>query len=215
APTPPAEPLAAQDISSALMQLLGRDAALRFLELTGFPRRAVATLDNLARDHAPVMAWPVVPTPGRFSVAGDPASATLAPDNAQRYAAFVRFVDGIDPKQAVDVYRRMYPVLQREYRDLGFTDRTLHTRLFEVINLLLATPEPAQPPRLTLVQVNGPVPSTQPWTRYEFEDPALQRLTAGQKMMLRVGPEHRRVLKAKLEAIRQELLRTSTSAARP
>jgi hypothetical protein len=208
-----AEMVKPDEIPNALVDLLGREAVLRFLSTTDFPRKAVATLDNLARDHAPVPAWPVVPAPGRFAVAGDGAALDISADNARRYRPFVAFVESIDPAQAVDLYRRMYPVLQQAWRDLGFTNRTLHARLFEVIDVLLATPEPAQPPKVTLVEVKGTVASTQPWTRYEYEDPALQRLTAGQKMLLRMGPDNRKVLKAKLQQVREQLLRVSTETA--
>jgi hypothetical protein len=209
------EVVKADDIPGALAQLLGREAVLKFLATTDFPRKAVATLDNLGRDHAPASAWPVVPAPGRFTAAGNGASLDIASDNAARYRPFVALVQSIDAAQAVDLYRRMYPVLQQAYRDLGFTKRPLHARMFEVIDLLLATPEPSQPPKVTLTEVKGTVPSTQPWTRYEYEDPALQRLTAGQKMLLRVGPDNRKVLKAKLEQLRQQLLRVSTETTRP
>jgi hypothetical protein len=209
------EVLKADDIPGALARLLGREAVLKFLATTDFPRKAVATLDNLGRDHAPVSAWPVVPAPGRFVAAGNGGSLDIAPDNAARYRPFVAFVQSIDAAQAVDLYRRMYPVLQQAYRDLGFTKRPLHARMFEVIDVLLATPEPSQPPKVTLTEVKGTVPSTQPWTRYEYEDPALQRLTAGQKILLRVGPDNRKVLKAKLEQLRQQLLQVSTETTRP
>lgn len=203
------------DITAALTRLLGRDAVLKFLETTDFPRRAVATLDNLGREHAPVTAWPVQPAPARFLTEGEGESQVIAARNAARYAPFVAFVDSIDAAQAVDLYRRMYPVLQQAYRDQGFANRTLHERMFEVIDLLLATPEPAQPPRITLTEVKGPIPSARPWVRYEYVDPSLQRLAAGQKMLLRVGPDHRKVLKAKLRALRQQLLQASTETSRP
>ena len=211
----PAEVLPANEFAGALEQFFGRDRVLRFLMTTDFPRKAVATMDNLGREHAPVAAWPVVPTPGRFQTDGAGPSAAVAAQNAGRYRPFVAFVESIDSAGAVNLYRRMYPVLQQAYRDLGFSDRSLHTRLFEVINLLLATPEPAQPPKVTLTEVKGPIPSTQPWTRYEYADPEFQQLTSGQKILLRVGPENRQVLKAKLREIRDELLRASTEATRP
>jgi hypothetical protein len=208
-PAEPATLLSARDITSALMQLLGREAVLRHVVTTDFPRMAVATLDNLGRDHAPVVAWPVVPASGRFATTSSGTAQVIAPDNAARYRPLVSWFGSIDAAQAVDLYRRMYPVLQREYRELGFGDRQLHARLLEVIDLLLATPEPQQPLQVTLTEVKGPVPSMRPWTRYEFADPALQRLTSGQKMLLRVGPDNRKVLKAKLEDIRRQLLAVS------
>jgi hypothetical protein len=43
--------------------------------------------------------------------------------------------------------------------------------------------------------------------RYEFADPALESLTSGQKILLRVGPVNERRLKEKLAQIRTELAR--------
>lgn len=220
-PEPPAlvpaaaeHPVEAEDIASALTRMLGRDAVLKFLDTTDFPRRFVATLDSLGREHAPQSVWPVQPTPGRFVTAGEGDATTVAAENGLRYAPFVAFVGSVDAAQAVDLYQRMYPVLERAYRDLGFPDRPLNARVFEVIDLLLATPEPTQPPKVTLTEVKGPIAAPRPWTRYEYDDPSYQRLAAGQKMLLRMGPDNRKVLKAKLRQLRQELLRVSTVPAR-
>lgn len=213
---PEGELLQPGEIGAALTALLGRDAVLRFLETTDFPRRAVATLDALGRDHAPVAAWPVLPAPDRFVVEPAGEATVVVRDNAARHAAFVAFVRGIDAAQAVGLYRRMSPVLQQAYRDLGFGGRSLNDRVLEVIALLLATPEPPEPLEVVLTEVKGPIKSIRPWTRYEFADPELQELAAGQKILLRVGPENRRLLKAKLQELRTHLLQASQpAAARP
>ena len=214
-PAPEDSLVKAQDVGAALAQLLGRDAVLKFLEATDFPRRFVATLDNLGREHAPVAVWPVQPPPGRFLVQGSGASQTMAAENALRYGPFVAFAGSVNAAQAVDLYRRMYPVLEQSWRELGFKDQSLHTRVFEVIDLLLATPETTQAPTLTLTEVKGPIASARPWTRYEYADARLQRLSAGQKILVRMGPDNRKVLKAKLRDLRQELLRVSIEPAKP
>lgn len=208
-------PVKADDIAAALTTLLGRESVLKFLETTDFPRRFVATLDSLGREHAPLAAWPVQPTPGRFLTTGEGDATSVAAGNDLRYAPFVAFVDSVDAARAVDLYRRMYPVLEQAYRDLGFPRRPLNARVFEVIDLLLATPEPAQPPKVTLTEVKGPIAAPRPWTRYEYQDARYQQLAAGQKMLLRMGADNRKVLKAKLRQLRQELLEVSTEPARP
>ncbi len=214
---PPAadEVVKAQDVTAALTQLLGRDAVLKFLETTDFPRKFAATLDNLGREHAPVPVWPVQPPAGRFIVSTQGGAQVVAAENSLRYSPFVAFAGSVNSAQAVGLYRRMYPVLDQAWRELGFANRSLHARMFEVIDLLLATPEPAQPPRLTLTEVKGPIASARPWTRYEFDDPKLQGLSSGQKMLLRMGPDNRKVLKTKLQELRTELLRVSIEPARP
>jgi hypothetical protein len=45
-----------------------------------------------------------------------------------------------------------------------------------------------------------------PKVLYEFEDPALEDLSAGRKIMLRIGPENASAMKAKLREIRRELV---------
>jgi hypothetical protein len=64
---------------------------------------------------------------------------------------------------------------------------------------------PDAPLRLTLTEIKGPIPSQRPWVHYEFADPALQQLSAGQKMLLRMGPVNERRMKAKLLDIRSRL----------
>ena len=66
--------------------------------------------------------------------------------------------------------------------------------LVEVIDHLLATPDVTEP--LVLVQ---------PRVLYEFADPTLQNLSAGQKILLRMGAENRQQAKAKLREIRQAI----------
>jgi hypothetical protein len=78
---------------------------------------------------------------------------------------------------------------------LGYPDKYFNDRAIEVIDHLLATPE-----------VEGPLNLVQPRVLYEFADPKLERLSAGQKILLRMGPDHRLKLKAKLREIRHALV---------
>ncbi len=105
------------------------------------------------------------------------------------------------------MYRRYYPLFQRAYQELGYPNAYFNDRVVAVIDQLLATPEPGTPPTLRLTEVKGEVASTQPWTRYEFTDPALQALPAGSKMLLRMGPQHASKLKAQLRSLRAEIAR--------
>jgi hypothetical protein len=200
-------PMSADDVEPALVGLLGKHAVATLLQTGDFPRRAVATLDNLGRAHAPSPAWPVQPTPGRFTVDEGSRPATIAPANSARYTPFVQMAGAVDASRAVALYRRMYPLLQQAYRELGFGDRYLNDRVVEVIDLLLATPQPQGPPEVELIEVKGPVPSQQPWVRWRYVDPQLEGLSSGQKILLRVGPDNERRLKRKLAELREQLVR--------
>lgn len=191
-------------MQAALTELLGKKNVLTFLQLDGFARRVVATVDNLGREHAPPMVWPVNPTPGRFSTRGQAATGeTIHPDNSQRYTPFVLFVEAVDTAQAVKLYVRLYPLFQQAYEELGFPKRYFNDRLVAVIDQLLAAPVQDGPVAVSLVEVKGPVPSERPWVRYEFTDPKLETLSAGQKMLIRMGPVNHRRLRAKLLEVRK------------
>lgn len=204
APTPlPA--LADSDamVDDALGQLLGRSGVMAFLVGDGFVRRAVVTVDNLARPMAASRLWPVQATPGKLQriVAGD--AELIAPDNGKRYEPFVAFVASVEPTRAAALYRRLYPLFQQAYVELGYPKGHFNDRLVEVIDHLMAAPEPARPPAVKLVDVKGEVPSTRPWVRYEYADPALESLSAGQKIMVRVGIDNERRLKGWLAGLRR------------
>src|SRR5574337_297337 len=202
--------VASSGIAAALDDLLGKKAVRTFLQVDDFARRFVATVDNLGRSYAPASVWPVNPAPGRFTVTKrSDGSTVISESNSRRYTTLILLAESVDTKKAVDLYIRMYPLLQHTYQDLGFPKGYFNDRLIQVIDLLLASPDPASPVEVQLTDVKGPQPSVMPWVRYEFADPALQSLTSGQKIMVRVGPANERRLKAKLRELRKELLSRS------
>ncbi len=191
-------------VTERLSQLMGRKNVLTFLQLDGFVRRAVATVDNLARSQASTTRWPVVPTPQRFTTRKSADGVeTIHPDNSRRYAPFVKLVESVDATQAVALYRGLYPLFQQAYEELGFPGRYFNDRLVQVLDHLIATPVPTAPLTVTLVEVKGTVASLRPWVRYELADPALESMSAGRKILLRVGPEQQRRLQAKLVELRR------------
>jgi len=60
---------------------------------------------------------------------------------------------------------------------------------------------------VTLTDVKGPIPSEQPWVRYEYVDPALEALSAGQKILLRSGEVNQRRLVGWLRQFRAQIAR--------
>ena len=205
-PLPPPDQADAY-VADALTELLGRKPVLSFLSTDGFVARLVATVDNLDRPFAAARRWPVNPPPARFQTTPGADATLIGADNAKRYAPFVQFVAAVNSAQAVALYRRLYPLFQHAYEELGYPGKYFNDRLVQVIDHLLATPEPAGPLQVRLTDVKGPIPSTTPWLRYEFVDPALEARSAGQKILLRMGPAHTRQLKAKLAEVRALIVR--------
>jgi len=204
-PSSPAD--ADKFVADALMRLAGRKDVQAFLQLDGFVRRAVATVDNLGRTQATSRLWPVQPTPGRFSVVNRTDGAYMSDMNAERYMPFVRFASGVDAGQAAALYVRLYPLFQRSYEELGYPGRHFNDRVVDVIDSLLEAPDLGAPPKLKLTQVQGPIPDARPWLRYEFDDPALEARPAGQKMLMRMGSRNQRLLKDKLREFRARIVK--------
>lgn len=192
-------------LQRALVEWLGSKPVASMLQTDEFVRRVVTTVDNLGRDHAAPALWPVVPSQGRFTVQRSGDAERIAPANTARYDAFVAFATSIDVARAAALYRSFYPLFQLAYQDLGYPRSYFNDRLVDVIDLLLAAPEPAAPPAVRLTEVKGPIPSTRPWVRYEFVDPAFEELPAGSKMLIRVGLAHERALKTQLRAFRARI----------
>jgi hypothetical protein len=105
------------------------------------------------------------------------------------------------------MYARLYPLFQQAYEEQGYPGKYFNDRVVEVIDQLLATPELSEPIKLTLTHVQGPIQSSQPWLRYEFDDPDLEARPAGQKILLRMGRGNADLLKNKLREFRERIVK--------
>ncbi|MBI5460909.1 MAG: DUF3014 domain-containing protein [Gammaproteobacteria bacterium] len=199
-PDTPVEPLPTLNDSAAAMtevftDLLGADAMRALFNPDEIVRRFVLTIDTLPNKKLPRQQLLVKRVAGPFLVADEGGQRVIGPDNAARYAPYVQLAMRIDAKQLVGVYVRFYPLFQEAYAELGTPNAYFNDRLVEVIDHLLATPTVAEPIRLV-----------QPKVFYEYADPALERLSAGQKILLRMGSANAGQIKEKLREIRRALI---------
>lgn len=206
-PVPAASAASAQATSfeDALSALFGRGPVATLFRTDDFARRFVATVDNLGRSAAPAGVWPVNPAKGRFELASSGGHAIIGPDNGLRYTSYVLLLERVDLARAVQFYSALYPELQRAYEELGFPHGYFNDRFVAVLDQLLATPEVVAPLRVHRPVINGSEQPTRPWVLYEFDDPALQSLSAGQRTLLRMGSVNERRVKVRLAELRRLL----------
>jgi Protein of unknown function (DUF3014) len=178
----------------AAAKLFGQNLE-KFFNLQDVIHRVVATVDNLPLEQAPLQLMPVKPVPGWLATTGEGEELRLSPENAARYRPYVRLAESVPAGPLVAVYVRFYPLFQEQYEKLGYPGKYFNDRLVQVIDHLLATPE-----------VKGPVLLTQTNVLYQFADPNLERLSAGQKILLRMGAENAAKVKTKLKEIRSALV---------
>jgi hypothetical protein len=201
----------APGLAEALIALSGTPSVASLLRTEDFAHRFVATVDNLGRESAPAGVWPVNPAKGRFQAADTANGTVVQADNALRYAPYVLLLEQVDLRKAVRIYAQHYPALQREYEQLGLPQPYFNDRFIAVLDQLLATPEVAAPVHVHLPTIIGTAP-TRPWLLYEFDDPALRSLSAGQRILLRMGTVNERRVKARLAELRRLLAADNTGA---
>jgi len=191
-------------LEEALIELFGRKSVAALFRTDEFERRFVATVDNLGRSSAPASAWPMNTVKGRFEVADTGKGEVIQADNSLRYVPYVLLLEQLDLREAAQTYARLYPELQREYEALGFPHSYFNDRFIEVLDQLLATPDVTTALHVHRPRIDGPQPA-RPWLLYEFDDPALQSLSAGQRTLLRMGPVNERRVKVRLAELRRLL----------
>jgi hypothetical protein len=158
-------------------------------------RNLVVTIDNVPRQQLALNQRPIQPPAGDFATAGPEDAIVLAPENFARYEPFVALVSNIDAKTLVSFYRGLQPLFQQAYEELGHPDASFDTRLTEVIEHLLQTPTP-----------RGQIALVRPSVLYQYADERLEKLSAGQKLLIRMGVDNATVIKGKLREIQAELL---------
>ncbi|HKU87817.1 MAG TPA: DUF3014 domain-containing protein [Casimicrobiaceae bacterium] len=156
--------------------------------------RFVATIDNLPRQTVSLSRMAVKPIGGSVDTTQTDGRILLRADNATRYQPYLTVMEQVDTQKLVQAYVRYYPLFQKAYRELGYPNGYFNDRLVEVIDHLLAAPD-----------VPAPIALVQPKVLYEFADPALENRSAGQKMLMRMGPVNEARVKTKLRDVRRAL----------
>ena len=189
----PLPPLEASDepLHESLADLFGAKSVDELFRPEMLVRHIVVSIDNLPRKHLAVELRPTKNLPGRFAVTGDERAATIDPSNYQRYAPYVHLLQGLNTQQFTTTYFHYYPLFQQAYEGLGYPNGYFNDRLVATIDDALAAPD-----------VHGPVAMVRPNVMYQYADPKIEALSAGQKLLVRMGPDNEAIVKAKLRELR-------------
>lgn len=189
-------------VLSALTQLRG-EGLIELLVPQELVRKFVLAVNNLSEGKVIHEYRPVVSPPPPFIVEkytvmieGEAVEQErVSARNFQRYEHYVTTLGLIDSDAAVAVYRRFYPLLEEAFRELGLKKPNFHSVLIAAIDNLLAAPDG-----------QTDLPLVRPKVFYQYADPALEQLPQTHKLMLRMGPENARSVKASLRQLRARLV---------
>ncbi len=196
--TPDAPPLPAlessdDEVRASLSDVLP-PAAQSALAPTELLRRIAVMADSfgrgkLLRDRLPMPA----PT-GKMQVTERDDRIFLAPENFSRYNALTDMVAGVDADATARWFGRYEPLLQQAWGELGTNGGSVRGALIAGLDLLLAAPD-----------LEGEIELVQPAVFYKYADPELESLADVQKLLIRVGPGNRTVIKERARRLRDAL----------
>jgi hypothetical protein len=168
---------------------------MQLLVMDHFIPRLVVTIDNLPMKKLPQAHLALKSPKGRFLVSGTTEAPQTSRRNHKRYEPYVKLLESLEPELVISIYKHYYPLFQEAYKQLGYRNAYFNDRLIQVLDHLQETPSPAEPLSLS-----------QPAILYTYSEPALEKLSSGQKVLLRMGPENRQRALKVLADYRQKLI---------
>lgn len=201
-PEPPAPavelpPLDQMDpfIRGLLGALSARPELARYLATDDLVRHLAVTIDRVSRGVSPAGELGMIAPAQSYVVVNRQGRAFVDPAGYRRYDGIAATITSLDMGAVATAYRTIQPRLNEAYRTVARPGGDIDRAVADGLALLLATPIP--PESAALRFGDGP--------NYVYEDPMLEGLQPAQKHLLRMGPEHARAVKAKLEELRTAL----------
>jgi hypothetical protein len=191
----PTEPLPELDLSDAFVRTVAREISrhpsfARWLAQEDLIRLFVASVDNIAEGVSPRRHVAFMRPKGRFLHLGSESDIRVDPAGYRRYDRIADVISSLDAEGCAALYRRVEPLIQRSYHELGYPGLDFDDRLGQAIAEVLAVPVTPEAPAL----VEGVL-------GYEFAEPELEALSDAQKHLLRMGPKNVRRIQSKLREL--------------
>ena len=160
-------------------------------------RRIAVMAESFGRGKLLRDRLPIPPPAGKMQVIERNDRIYLAPGNFGRYDALTDTVAALDANALAGWFNRYEPLLQQAWGELGTDGGTVRGALIAGLELMLAAPD-----------LEGEIELVQPAVFYKYADPALESLADAQKLLIRVGPGNRAVIKDRARRLRDALART-------
>jgi hypothetical protein len=187
------------DLSDALVRelvggLSSRPELAAWLATDGLIRNFVASVDAIANGAVPSAQLRRLAPTRPFAVSARGANSVIDPRSYERYDGFAATVDALDADALARTYATLRPRLQEAYRELGYPEGNIDSAVERAIGRLLDTP-----------LVDREIAVQRVAVFHQFVDPRIERLSAAQKQLLRMGPRNQQLIQEKLRAIGRAL----------
>lgn len=180
------EQLAAAGANSTLAKLTSNDHPVDL---------SAALIDGLGKGNILRKMVPLDRPKQAFSVEREGDTLYMDPDSYKRYDRYTDAITALNTTVLVETFHTLRPLYQQAYEELGLDPEDFDNAIIRTLDMVLATPELAEPIALKPKSVV-----------YVYADPALESLPALQKQLLRMGPDNLRRIKQQARVLREGLL---------
>ena len=163
-------------------------------------RSFVVSVDKIAVGSSPAKELKPAAPQGKFQTLGSGRTLRIDPASYDRYNSLANAVDAIDPDGAARAYRRLRPLMQQAFDELGYVNLPFDERLARALGQLVDVPVPEGDVMLEATSVT-----------FQYADPELEALSPAQKHLLRMGPHNMRLVQTKLRAFARAAGLTQTA----
>jgi hypothetical protein len=178
-------------VRGLVKELTSNPAVAAWLATKNLIRNFTVVVTNIAAGEPAANLVPALRPASRFQVEEHGEDLFINPRSYSRYLPLATAATSIDPKDAARLYTMLKPRIEDAYKELGQPNTSFDQTLERAIVVLLKTPVPD---RRIPVEPNGAVV-------YRYADPALEKLTPAQKMLIRFGPENQHAVQTALRNI--------------
>ena len=178
-------------VRGLVKELSSNPSVAAWLMTDNLIRNFTVVVANIAAGEPAARQVPVLRPKGAFQTEEHGEDLFINSRNYSRYLPLATAASSVSPDGAAKLYTALKPRIDEAYAELGQGNTTFDQTLERAIVVLLKTPVPEG---RVPIEPNGAV-------AYRFADPALEKLTPTQKMLIRFGPDNQRAVQTALRNI--------------
>lgn len=161
-----------------------------WLKQSNLIRRCVAAVDNVSNGVSPAAHLGFMLKRAGFKAIKQGDQVKVDPMGYIRFQPVAIALVSMDTGELVAMYKKLLPLLEEAYQELGYPDKKFRRTLVEAFDVLLKTP-----------LLEGDILLEEKVTSYAFKDQRLEALNDAQKHLLRMGPQNAAKILDKIKEI--------------
>ncbi len=160
-------------------------------------KKTMFSINDMAQGlRPPVKRLREISFPQPFSVTEEGGRVYMSAQSYHRYDRLAQAINSIDRRGVVALYKKYLPLFQVVFAEFSYPDN------YQVLDSIkAATGKIIQAPVIT-----GKIELIRPSVYYKFADLKIEKLSALDKQMLRMGPDNTRLIQNKLRELIEALI---------